>query len=149
MQPTSLPKTGPMTPLSFPEIEKKASVRALFSSKLAVMTILIWFVYFFNLLAIYGLITWLPTLLHGAGLSLPQELWLHRDRPFRRLHRRHRPRRRARPLREKVGPCHCLRPSGGGFLAFRSGTGKPGGPLPPSAWESASLSLAASRPSMR
>lgn len=55
-----------------PEIEKKASVRALFSSKLAVMTILIWFVYFFNLLAVYGLITWLPTLLHGAGLSLPR-----------------------------------------------------------------------------
>jgi benzoate transport len=53
-----------------PELEKKASVKALFSSKLATMTILIWFVYFFNLLAIYGLITWLPTLLTKAGISL-------------------------------------------------------------------------------
>jgi benzoate transport len=53
-----------------PAIEQKASVRALFSSKLAVMTILVWLVYFFNLMAIFGLTTWLPTLLTKAGLSL-------------------------------------------------------------------------------
>ncbi len=53
-----------------PEVEKKAKVSQLFSSKLAVMTILIWFVYFFNLLAIYGLTTWLPTLLSKSGISL-------------------------------------------------------------------------------
>ena len=55
---------------ALPAIETKASVRQLFSSKLAVMTILIWLVYFFNLLAVYGLITWLPTLLTKAGISL-------------------------------------------------------------------------------
>jgi MFS family permease len=55
---------------ALPPLEIKASVKALFSSKLATMTILIWFVYFFNLLAIYGLITWLPTLLNKAGISL-------------------------------------------------------------------------------
>ena len=53
-----------------PAVEQKASVRQLFSSKLAVMTVLIWLVYFFNLLAVYGLITWLPTLLTKAGISL-------------------------------------------------------------------------------
>ena len=55
---------------ALPALEKKASVKALFTSKLAVMTILIWLVYFFNLLAMYGLITWLPTLLTKAGISL-------------------------------------------------------------------------------
>jgi MFS transporter, AAHS family, benzoate transport protein len=55
---------------ALPAIERKASVRQLFSSKLAVMTILIWLVYFFNLLAVYGLITWLPTLLMKAGIPL-------------------------------------------------------------------------------
>jgi benzoate transport len=55
---------------ALPAIERKASVKQLFSSKLAVMTILIWLVYFFNLLAVYGLITWLPTLLTKAGISL-------------------------------------------------------------------------------
>ncbi len=53
-----------------PELEKKASVKQLFTSKLAVMTILVWLVYFFNLVAIYGLTTWLPTLLASSGLSL-------------------------------------------------------------------------------
>ncbi len=55
---------------ALPAVEQKASVRQLFSSKLAVMTILIWLVYFFNLLAVYGLIAWLPTLLNKAGISL-------------------------------------------------------------------------------
>jgi len=55
---------------ALPAIEKKASVGQLFTSNLAVMTILIWLVYFLNLLAVYGLITWLPTLLNKAGISL-------------------------------------------------------------------------------
>ncbi len=55
---------------ALPAIEKKASVKQLFTGKLAVMTILIWLVYFFNLLGIYVLTTWLPTLLNKAGISL-------------------------------------------------------------------------------
>ncbi len=47
-----------------------AGIRQLFTSKLAVMTVLIWFAYFFNLLVIYGLTTWLPTLLVNSGVSL-------------------------------------------------------------------------------
>src|SRR5208337_39942 len=49
---------------------RKAGVKRLFSSKLAVMTILIWLVYFFNNIAIYGLIIWLPTLLSKTGIFL-------------------------------------------------------------------------------
>jgi MFS transporter, AAHS family, benzoate transport protein len=49
---------------------RSATIRQLFASKIGVMTILIWLVYFFNLLVIYGLTTWLPTLLVGAGISL-------------------------------------------------------------------------------
>ncbi len=45
------------------------SIRQLFASKLAVMTLLVWLVYFCNLLVIYGLTTWLPTLLVAAGIS--------------------------------------------------------------------------------
>jgi MFS family permease len=45
------------------------SIRQLFASKLAVMTLLVWMVYFCNLLVIYGLTTWLPTLLVAAGIS--------------------------------------------------------------------------------
>ena len=48
---------------------RRATIRQLFTSKLAVMTLLIWMVYFSNLLVIYGLTTWLPTLLVAAGLS--------------------------------------------------------------------------------
>jgi len=53
-----------------PAFERKARVGQIFSPKLATMTVLIWLVYFFNLLAIYGLTTWLPTLLNKAGISL-------------------------------------------------------------------------------
>lgn len=41
----------------------------LFSKGLIGMTILVWLTYFFNLLVIYGLASWLPTLLVKAGLS--------------------------------------------------------------------------------
>jgi len=46
-----------------------AKLKQLFASKLALMTLLVWLVYFCNLLVIYGLTTWLPTLLVGAGIS--------------------------------------------------------------------------------
>ena len=49
---------------------ESASIKQLFASRLAVMTLLIWLVYFCNLLVIYGLTTWLPTLLVAAGISL-------------------------------------------------------------------------------
>ncbi|MBP1610453.1 MAG: rane protein, major facilitator superfamily [Acidobacteria bacterium] len=48
----------------------KAGIRQLFASRLAIMTLLVWLVYFGNLLVIYGLTTWLPTLLVGAGIPL-------------------------------------------------------------------------------
>jgi MFS transporter, AAHS family, benzoate transport protein len=46
-----------------------ASLKHLFASNLTAMTLLIWFVYFCNLLVIYGLTTWLPTLLVSEGIS--------------------------------------------------------------------------------
>ena len=64
------PKPWTAESFALPAVERKASVGQLFTSKLAVMTILIWFVYFFNLLAIYILTTWLPTLLSKAGISM-------------------------------------------------------------------------------
>lgn len=54
---------------SLPAAES-ASLKHIFRSNLAVMTILIWFAYFFNLMVIYGLVTWLPTLLVKSGISL-------------------------------------------------------------------------------
>lgn len=45
-------------------------LRELFSSGLMVMTILVWLTYFFNLLVVYGLSTWLPSLLVKTGFSL-------------------------------------------------------------------------------
>jgi MFS family permease len=53
-----------------PSVERKVSVKQLFSSKLAVMTVLVWLTYFFAFFAGYSLITWLPTLLHSAGFTL-------------------------------------------------------------------------------
>jgi MFS family permease len=51
-------------------IAQTASMKHLFTKKLAIMTILIWLVYFFNLLVVHGLTTWLPTLLVKSGVSL-------------------------------------------------------------------------------
>jgi len=48
----------------------RASVKHLFTSKLAAMTILIWIVYFMNLVIVYGVTTWLPTLLVKQGVPL-------------------------------------------------------------------------------
>jgi len=55
---------------ALPAIERKASVNQLFTSKLAVMTILVWLTYFFSFFAGYATLTWVPTLLHKAGFSL-------------------------------------------------------------------------------
>jgi benzoate transport len=62
----------PWTEESFvlPTIERKVSVKQLFSSKLAVMTILVWLVYFFLMIGTYGFNAWMPTLLQTAGISL-------------------------------------------------------------------------------
>jgi AAHS family benzoate transporter-like MFS transporter len=49
---------------------KGSGIKTLFTSRLAVMTVLIWLVYFFNLLCIYGLTTWLPTLLVKSGIPM-------------------------------------------------------------------------------
>jgi AAHS family benzoate transporter-like MFS transporter len=46
------------------------SIVELFKYGLAGMTILLWFAYFFNLMVLYGLIVWVPTLLYKAGFSL-------------------------------------------------------------------------------
>jgi AAHS family benzoate transporter-like MFS transporter len=57
------------TSFAVSSVHSGASLRQLFASKLAVMTLLVWLVYFCNLLVIYGLTTWLPTLLVAAGIS--------------------------------------------------------------------------------
>lgn len=46
------------------------SLKELFTPSLSFMTILIWVTYFLNLLVVYGLATWLPSLLVKAGFSL-------------------------------------------------------------------------------
>jgi AAHS family benzoate transporter-like MFS transporter len=46
------------------------SVRQLLSRKFVFMTVLIWLTYFLNLLVVYGLATWLPSLLMKAGFSV-------------------------------------------------------------------------------
>jgi AAHS family benzoate transporter-like MFS transporter len=56
--------------LALPAAARKVSVDQLFTSKLAVMTVLVWLTYFFTLFGGYTLTTWLPTLLNRAGLSL-------------------------------------------------------------------------------
>ena len=48
----------------------QAPVAALLSGGLAVSTLLIWTVYFMNLLNLYTLSSWLPTILHGDGVSI-------------------------------------------------------------------------------
>jgi MFS transporter, AAHS family, benzoate transport protein len=55
---------------AFSSSQTGVSIRHLFSSKLAIMTLLVWLVYFCNLMVIYGLTTWLPTLLVAQGISL-------------------------------------------------------------------------------
>ncbi len=53
-----------------PVVQKKGSVGALFGKGLAGMTLIVWVTYFFNLLVIYGLSSWLPSLLVKSGFSL-------------------------------------------------------------------------------
>lgn len=52
------------------ENQAKAKMKDLFTPKFALMTILISVTYFFNLLVVYGLSSWLPTLLVQKGFSL-------------------------------------------------------------------------------
>lgn len=46
------------------------SLKELFTPGFSFMTLLIWITYFLNLLVVYGLATWLPSLLVKAGFSL-------------------------------------------------------------------------------
>lgn len=52
------------------ENQVKGHIKDLFTAKFATMTILISMTYFFNLLVVYGLSSWLPTLLVKQGFSL-------------------------------------------------------------------------------
>ena len=60
------------TPEDFaqPAQQSKGSVKALFGKGMAGMTIIVWITYFFNLLVVYGLSSWLPSLLVKSGFSL-------------------------------------------------------------------------------
>ena len=60
------------TPDNFGQLgsEPKAKLGELFRPGLRGMTLLVWGSYLFNFLAIYGLSTWLPSLLANAGFSL-------------------------------------------------------------------------------
>ncbi|MFH0730288.1 MAG: MFS transporter [Pseudomonadota bacterium] len=55
---------------ALPSTPPAGSIKELFSHRLAFMTLLIWATYFFNLLVVYGLATWLPSLLVKSGFSL-------------------------------------------------------------------------------
>lgn len=52
------------------QAQAKGSIKDLFTPQFALMTILISITYFFNLLTVYGLSSWLPTLLVKKGFSL-------------------------------------------------------------------------------
>lgn len=60
------------TPEDFsqPVRQQQGSVKSLFGKGLAGMTVIVWLSYFFNLLVVYGLASWLPSLLVKSGLSL-------------------------------------------------------------------------------
>ncbi len=64
------PRTWADATLAPTAVAQRGSVRQLFRPGLARMTILIWATYFANLLVVYGLATWLPTLLVRSGHSL-------------------------------------------------------------------------------
>lgn len=51
-------------------VSKRGGLRVLFGPGLRWMTVLVWLTYFFNLLVIYGLSSWLPSLLVKSGFSL-------------------------------------------------------------------------------
>lgn len=52
------------------QAQAKGSIKDLFTPQFALMTLLISVTYFFNLLTVYGLSSWLPTLLVKKGFSL-------------------------------------------------------------------------------
>lgn len=52
------------------ETKQTNGIQILFSPSLKRMTILIWITYFFNLLVVYGLSSWLPSLLVKNGFSM-------------------------------------------------------------------------------
>lgn len=60
------------TPEDFaqPVQENRGSLGSLFGKGLGTMTIIVWLSYFFNLLVVYGLASWLPSLLVKSGFSL-------------------------------------------------------------------------------
>lgn len=60
------------TPEDFeqPVQKSKGNIKALFGKGLAGMTLIVWVTYFFNLLVVYGLSSWLPSLLVKSGFSL-------------------------------------------------------------------------------
>jgi AAHS family 4-hydroxybenzoate transporter-like MFS transporter len=51
-----------------------ALVKSLFSKDLARNTILIWIIYFMNLLILYSLVNWLPSILKTAGFPLQKAI---------------------------------------------------------------------------
>ncbi|OPY74250.1 MAG: 4-hydroxybenzoate transporter PcaK [Syntrophorhabdus sp. PtaU1.Bin058] len=53
-----------------PVVMKHGRVRDLFGHHLASITLVLWFSTFFSLLVVYGLSTWLPTMLVKQGMSL-------------------------------------------------------------------------------
>jgi len=57
----------PVAPVRKPS---SSPVTALFSERRSAMTLLLWLAFFMNLLVMYFLVNWLPSLLRGAGLSL-------------------------------------------------------------------------------
>jgi AAHS family 4-hydroxybenzoate transporter-like MFS transporter len=52
----------------------KLALRALFSPTYRHNTLIIWLIFFSNLLAVYSFFNWIPTLLTGAGLTLNDAL---------------------------------------------------------------------------
>jgi AAHS family benzoate transporter-like MFS transporter len=60
-RPEAFTQLGPLSVAGFREV---------FRPGLRVMTVLVWCTYFFSMLALYGLSTWLPALLANSGFSL-------------------------------------------------------------------------------
>ncbi|GJH18418.1 MFS transporter [Caballeronia novacaledonica] len=61
----------PAAPISLAEKASGFPVRRLFSEGRTPRTIVLWIMFFANILSLYFMVSWLPTIAHGSGIDLP------------------------------------------------------------------------------
>ncbi len=55
--------------------KNQGTIRELFSTNQAISTALLWLVFFCNLLVLYGLLNWLPTVMRASGMTADQSIY--------------------------------------------------------------------------